>query len=272
MYTPDIRPRTISDIIDAVFRVFFQKFGPLVTIAAVVTGPIVFLRGLVRLWIFNDITQVDPANIDSLGDLFSGQQIAASIVLGLIGWAASMLAAGAMVRAVADVHLGREVDWQASVRQAMGFLAPLLAGSVLFGIGVSIGFVLLVIPGIFFALSWAVFSPAIVIEGRTGTNSLTRSWDLVTGRRWQTLGAFVVVFILTWIVSALLHALFGFGGDFTFADVVVDTVIGIVLAPLTAVTVTVVYLELRARKENYDAAALAADIAPGPKGPESIIR
>jgi hypothetical protein len=271
---PEIRPRSIADVIDVVFRIFLDSFAPLVTITAVVTGPILLLQGVIQLTVFNDVAATDVNDIENLGDLFSAEQLSATVVLGILGWAASSLASGAVVRAVADIHLGRSVDWRASIRHAMTFLGPLLLGSFLFAAGVSVGFVLLVIPGIFLAITWVVFSPAIVIEDQGAVRSLSRSWELVSGRRWPTLGVFIVFFLLTGLVSSVLSRILSFGSGFTFADVVVTTAIGVVLAPITAITVVVIYLDLRARKEDYDAVALETDLATGPTspGPDSIIR
>lgn len=272
MEAPEIRPRTVADVIDAVFKIYLDNFVPLITIVAVVTGPILVLQGLLQLGVFNDIAAVDIANAESIGDLISGSQIAAGVVLGLLGWAASALAAGAVVKAVADIHLGRPVDWQDSIRFALPHLGPLLIGSLLFGLGVATGIVFFIVPGVFLAVSWAVFSPAVVIERMSGAAALGRSWNLMAGRRWPVFGAFIVMVIITSIVSSVLGRALGGSADFTFVDVIVGAAVGVLTTPLLGVTVVVVYFELRARKSGYDAMRLAAEVDASPAGPDSIIR
>ncbi len=272
MAAPEIRPRSFSEIIDVVFKTYLENFAPLIIIVAVVTGPILLLQGLIQLTVFNDIAQVPVDEIDSLSDIISGEQIASSVILGLLGWIASALSSGALVKAVADIHLGRTVVWQDSIRYALTRLAPLLLGSFLFGLGVAVGIVLFIVPGIILAVSWAVFAPAVVIENQGGAESLARSWQLMSGRRWPSFGAFFAMFLIAGIIGGLLGRVLGDGDSFTFVDVIVSTAISILTTPLLSITVVILYFELRARRTGYDAAQLAMDIDAAPSGPPSPIR
>ena len=78
--------------------------------------------------------------------------------------------------------------------------APLIGVGILAGIGIAIGFVLLIIPGLFLLTIWAVIVPVIVIERAGVFDSFGRSRELVRGSGWQVFGVIVVIFLVTFIV------------------------------------------------------------------------
>jgi len=84
-------------------------------------------------------------------------------------------------------------------------LVNLIVGGIVFGIAVGIGFVLLIIPGLFLLVSlffWAVY---VVEEDQNFWEGFTNSWELTRGNRIMlfVLGVIVV------IVSAIIGAIFG---------------------------------------------------------------
>ena len=60
-------------------------------------------------------------------------------------------------------------------------ILPLIGFGILFGIGVAIGFILIVIPGLILLTFWSVGAPAIVVEGMGPIDAFGRSWRLVRG-------------------------------------------------------------------------------------------
>ena len=271
MKRQQLRPLSIGETIDAVFTIYRSHFVVLITIVAVVLVPILLLQGILELAFINNLVETDPEDITSLGDIFSPGAVVASFLLGLLGWAANALASGAVVKAVSDTYLGREPDWRQSIQFALTKLAPLMLGSLLFGIGVAFGLVLLIVPGIILAVSWAVFAPAIIIEDAGATGGLGRSWQLIGGRRWPVFGTFVVLYVIILVVSAIFSLILGgllqagSGGDYTFGNTILDIVVGVLTAPLLAIATVVVYFDLRVRKEAFDVQLLAQQIGePAP--------
>jgi hypothetical protein len=268
-----IRPRSVGEIIDAMFSVYAANFVPLIQIVAVVTVPILLAQGLVNLTFLENLEGVDLDNIESLGDLFPTRTIVSTFVLGVMSWVATTLATGGVVKAVADAHLGRPVDWQDSLSHAWERIGPLLVASLLFAIGVTLGIILFIIPGIVLAIGWSVFAPAVLIERRGGSDSLARAWTLTAGRRWPIFGLFIAIFMLAAIISSVVSTALT-GSDYTFADVLIDTAVQTLLAPVTGITAVLLYFDLRARKTGYDNAALAEDVdaALPPPEPPPLIR
>jgi MFS family permease len=259
----EIRPNSVSQTIDAVFKIYLQRFVPLVTIAAVVSAPIVLLQGIANLSLIDQLESADVDAITELSDVWdviAPQNVAASLLLAVLGWVAAALTSGAVVVVVADAYLGRLTTWQDALQRAMGRLGPLLIGSLLFGLGVALGFIFFIIPGLILAVGWSVFGPAAVVEDIGGSQALGRAWSLTRGRRWPVLGAFLVMFIIVAILSSVIGAALSSDPEFTFFDVVVNVVINILTAPLMAATAGVLYLELRARHEPFDRLQLSSEL------------
>jgi len=104
------------------------------------------------------------------------------------------------------------------------FLASLLAGVLTFA-----GLILLIIPGIYFALRFSMVRYA-VIEGAGVMESFEKSTALTDGHKWQLLGLFVVFGLVNLIGLLLLG-------------------VGLLITvPITAIAAAHVYLKLKAHK------------------------
>ena len=75
--------------------------------------------------------------------------------------------------------------------------------SILFAIGVGIGFVLIIIPGLILLTIWSVVVPVEVLEHRGILGSFGRSRELVRGNGWNVFGVIVIVWVLVFVISEL---------------------------------------------------------------------
>jgi len=121
-------------------------------------------------------------------------------------------------------------------------LPALLIAGIVVGIIVSIGFVLIVIPGILFVIMFLMFIPAIVLENESSLGSLGRSRQLVS-HRW---GVVFIVCLLAFIISIVLSTLFGniFGFLDIYASSVVQPFYGLISDVLGISFLTVLYQSL----------------------------
>lgn len=164
-----------------------------------------------------------------------------SIALSLIG---SLLVQGALVEVVRDVHEGRAPDRTAAYyERTRGQLATLLACAVLAGIGVAVGFLLLILPGLFLLARWALIVPLVMVERRTVGGAFSRSNELVTGRTLQVLAIVVLAGLAVTIVDTAVTFAFEPLPAFWRAWVG-GTVGGAIAAPFEAYALTVLYYRL----------------------------
>ncbi len=187
---------------------------------------------------------------------------ALALVALLISLVASTLFTGMVVELVADVQDGRR---DASVGQLLRAASPVLGKLILVGIvagiGIVIGFVLVIVPGLILLTIWAVFAPVIVLERPNGLRALGRSRELVRGNGWQVFGVIFALFILVVVVSGVIEAAAESAG--TGVGIVVRVIVGVLTAPISALAAAVLYFELRGRPSGGLAGPGEPEVVPG---------
>jgi hypothetical protein len=175
--------------------------------------------------------------------LAESSSVGGALLAGLIRIVASMLFTGMIVELVADVQDGRR---DASAGQLLRAVTPVLGQLILVGfiagIVIVIGLFLLIVPGLYLITIWAVFVPVIVRERPEGLSSLARSRELVRGNGWQVFGVLFVLFVLVGAVT--LAAAAAAASASMGAGLVVQVVLGVLTAPLSALAAAVMYFEL----------------------------
>ena len=165
-------------------------------------------------------------------------------LLSIIG---SFLLQGVVVEAVRDIQDGRrDLSLGDLFRSVSPVLGMLIGAGILAALGIILGLILLIVPGLLLLTWWSLTSPVVVIERPGVTAALGRSRQLVRGNGWRVFGVIVVLFIIEAILNAVISAIFG--GD-TFAGALIAGIISNALvAPLTGIAAAIIYLELRRLK------------------------
>jgi hypothetical protein len=249
------RPMGIGEILGTAFRLYQRHWRTLFAIAAVVVVPFTLLQYL-------------------LGDQIRtrGEEVANGVVIETATWAvgfAGLVAAlaavvmflvltGAITRAVAAEVAGEDPSLEQSYQFGFHRLWSVLLVSVLVGLAIVGGLILLIIPGIYIGVRLAVSIEALVVEGRRGTQAMGRSWELVGGHWWHAFGTLVVAGLLTGVVNSVITAPFGDTG--WFVQAVAAAVGTVVTLPYGVLVGVLLYLDLRARKENLTLERLRADL------------
>jgi hypothetical protein len=166
----------------------------------------------------------------------------------LLGIIVSLFAAfilqAALVKAVQDEREGRgDMSVGDTVNAAMPYIGPVAVASILAGIAITIGFILLVVPGLYLITIWSVIIPVIVIERSGAMAAFGRSQQLVRGRGWNVFGTLVLVFIIQLIVDIVLSAIFS-ALPYAFRDGLSTVISGTLVAPFLAIVVTLIYYRL----------------------------
>lgn len=244
-------------------RVVSQTFGVIgrnapgfLLLSAVLVGAPTLAVGLVQMSMAQPGLAGEP-NVTPSG-----------ILLGLVGVVVQMVGSSllqvALVQATVTDLNGGKVSPRAGLELAARLLLPIIGLSVIVGLGVSIGALLLVVPGLILAVMWAVAVPAMVAEKRGVFESLQRSRDLTRGSRWAIfflgLAYFIVFITLNAAIGGLSVAAGGATGQGAAPVVVLAlttlaTLIGSVVA---AAGVAVIYSDLRSAKEGVRPDQLAA--------------
>src|SRR2546428_1128710 len=139
----EIRAMSFAEIMDAGFRIVRQHFGVIVGIAAALYVPVAILVSLV---VPHPALGADPWA--ALG----GGRLGFLVLLGLYAIVVSPIVSAAITFAIGEIYLGRSVSVGHSLRVGASMLLPIVGTSLLVGICVMLGLVLLVIPGVYLLL------------------------------------------------------------------------------------------------------------------------
>jgi hypothetical protein len=184
-----------------------------------------------------------------------------------IGWLVSVLAGAilqsALIRATVMNLSGEVPQFSQCLRVGIALILPMVAISLLATIGVMIGLVLLLVPGIVLALVWSVAGPAYVQEKIGIFEAFGRSAALTSGVRWRILLVMVIVVVLLWVLS--IPVSFITAAISTTGFVPLIALVGAASSALgNMIYVTVqasIYVELRQLKEGIAPAELEAIFA-----------
>ena len=124
------------------------------------------------------------------------------------------------------------------------------------GIGIAIGFVLLIVPGLVLLTFWCLIVPSIVIEGKSAGESFGRSLDLTRGHFWRVLGIVVLTVVIYFGFEIVLALILSPLADW-LKNFVSSVVSGTLTAPFFALVLTVLYFRLSAAAEQVAPAAAA---------------
>lgn len=248
----EIRASSWSEILDTSFRILRNHFGLLVGIAASVYVPM----------------SIAGAGLAGLFERGPGGQslvvlIGVIVAIGLLVTTGATVVFAAITYAIAELYCGRTVTWQRALARGQRHFVRLLGTTILSSIFALLGFVLLIVPGLYLVLSWVVLWPVMLIERRFGTRALGRSRDLMRGNLLRALGLLVVV----WLVSSVLTT--GLTLPVVAFPMLQSVVAGAVNAVTTAygaAVAVVLYFDVRCRKEAFDLTHLAELVAAPPEG------
>jgi hypothetical protein len=183
-------------------------------------------------------------------------------LIGQLATAVGLLLAYAAIFQVAmqDLH-GQPVATDRLFRVAAGKFWPLLGLFLLFTLGVTVGLLLLVVPGVVLAMAWSVAMPAVVLEDRGVFSAFGRSAALTRGKRWSIFLLFFIVWLISFIVELVLIILFGgfqafVGRQHSLVPTVVLQLLGVIAIPFWAVMMTCLFNRLRGNA-GYGAEAVA---------------
>ena len=110
------------------------------------------------------------------------------------------------IYALLDVADGRKPEPRAAIQRGLEVFTPVLLVIVLYGAGVMLGLLALVIPGLYLAIRWCFSIQAAVIDSSRGPEALRRSSELVKGSWWRVAGMILAANFLTGGLSAVVGA------------------------------------------------------------------
>jgi Cation/multidrug efflux pump len=162
-------------------------------------------------------------------------------------------AQGATTYAVYRILLGDRPTIRESFSKGMSHIGTLFFASILLSLGIGLGFVLLIIPGVILACMWAVTVPACVVEGRGAIDGIQRSAELTKGYRWSILGIQVLLYLLVIVLNMISQVL----AFIPFLGAILAFLLALIPSGLFSAACALLYYNLLAAKEGITVESLA---------------
>lgn len=290
-----LRPLGLGEVLDGAFKAIRANPRVMFGLSALVVGAAVILstiltwyvQGLVAGAISDALLELDPSGASGLNAMLGWA--VGTILTAPIIWLATTVLTGLLIVSVSRSVLGRtitigEVLRSGRVWWVVGFtllagaavllVAALLVGAVIglatadqTGLAVAVGilgWLALVVAGIWFTIRTLLAPPALMLEGKGFWSTVARAWRLTRGSFWRLLGYYVLVQIMVSVASYFVMFPFELVGTLVTQDPtgtsfvsIVLTAVGNVIAytlttAFTAAIYALLYIDVRMRREGLD--------------------
>jgi len=267
MTTPSLRPLGTGELLDRTFSLYRSHFLLFAGIAAVTQLPLALLQ---------------LAGLTIVPQQGAGLPTAAGCGMMLLWFLATMVTTlavtaatqGATVVGVSHVYLVRSITVSGALGAIRGRIVGLAVTMIVVGLVAFLAFLLLIVPGVIVSLAWALTIPVAVLEERSMLDAASRSSELTKGSRLRVALVYVLFVLIMLVVSIALGFFVGLityvtQGSWTpvvptrglqVANVISSYLSQCLAAPLMTIGLSLLYYDLRVRKEAYDLELMMAAI------------
>lgn len=227
---------TVGSILSRSFSTLMKNIGVFFVIALVFNIP----AGLIEFFVVPKLgSAMAQKAVSQISQSLFGGLVTASILYGVV-----------------QSLGGGSANLAESLRVTFARIVPIFLVSLLYSIGVFIGTLLLIVPGVILACMWYVAVPATVVERKSVMDSFTRSAELTKGHR-MTLFLTALVFIgITVAIMMLVLAPMIVGGASPLIILIIVMAVAVTFGLWSSVAMGVAYHDLRVAKEGANTSDL----------------
>jgi len=229
------RHRELGELLSTSFSLFFRHSAVFLTAALMVSAPVTLIvDGIWGRALAEGADSSPPREVTWTSTALS--VIVIPLVTALI------------VAIVQGLGRGEQPTVGDALRAASGRFAAAVGAVFLYAIGVAIGFIALIVPGIWLLVRWAFAAQAAVVDGLGPVDALRRSAELVKDHWWRTLGMLLASGLLFGLIGAVITAvLTGIENGVIYVAGLI--IIEAFVLSLTGIFGTLLFFDLRARHE-----------------------
>jgi hypothetical protein len=236
-----ISERAAGQIIGDSIRIYRSNFPILFIVSALPLLPFVVLQGLAA---GNEVLSVLSETAQTILSIFT---------------------LGATTVAVSDICLGNRPTVKRSYAALFRVFWKYLGTYLLYVMAFVGGGLLLVLPGLYAMVALMFSLPACIIERRGPIESCKRSLALCRDNFWRVAGILLLAVLIFVIGIVIVSVIVGVAIGLALSPESpllepAGGLIGTMMAPFVQIVAVLLYYDLRARKENFDGAALASEL------------
>lgn len=250
MPASDLRPMTVGELMNSAVDIYRRRFWTLIRLGAVFIFPIQVVYAIV------------------FSAAASGR---ANAISGLVLVLTGQLATAACLKAVSDTYIGHPTSWKRSFDFVWHRFGQVIVLAVIEVILVGVGLAFVLVPGVYLLVVLLVATPALLLEGLNPISAMRRSRELVSGMWFRTAGTYLLASIFVFLVALVPSLLFirvSAGSHVTSSHPlgaqIASVVTSLLTTPFMAAIVTLIYYDLRVRKEGLTLDALARGVSVDP--------
>ena len=184
----------------------------------------------------------------------AGESLFGPLFAGITALALNPLALAATFYTIGRLYRGHEVKFGEAWDYVATHLMPLMGTWLVMSIFTFLGFLCLIIPGIYLSISFTLVLPVMVVEELYGMNAIHRSRSLMNDNMMRGLGVLILASLITLVVGEAV--IFVLAAIPMLGPLGAALVRGVTAAYAAAATM-VLYFEIRCRKEGFDIEHLA---------------
>jgi len=190
------------------------------------------------------------------------------VVIGLPAYLVGLIALGGWVALSRSLYAGNATGAGGALREALSRTGPLLGAGFLLLVGWTVGFIIVVVPGIWFYVTYVLVYPALLSGQGLGT-SLKTAANVTRGAFWRVGGVLLVIGIVLWasrlVLGLAAHFISGLSIPVIMAQSATSTtagvaaalvafVAGVIAGPTFGIALEVLYRDLNGEGKVSSAA------------------
>lgn len=262
----EIRSYSIGESLGKAFSIYLDNFVPLVMIFLAANVP-----GIIQIFLLSmqaDITIAVIGNVPIT--LFSSLLTFASLAI-------SYACMGVAILLISQRYLGKKVNFGELFSNMSSLIFPLLGLSIISTLYIALGFILLIVPGIIWAMGICLSSYVLVIEKKSIFQSMERSKELMKGYKWKIFGWFlvygIIISLVTYGISQIVGTTVGStlqaaGTLVPMAQILLTLFSAIFSGPFLSCFMVLIYFNIRIDKEGFALEHLAEQFETADQEPE----
>ena len=235
-----LRQRSATELVDAAFQIYRRDPVQFILAGALIYVPWMVLRLALGIGLNGARPTMGTAFIAAIGG---------ALVYTFAGGVTTLLAS--------DVYFGRPTDLAGAFRTVATHIVPLILTMVISAFIIGFAAIFLLFPALYpLARFFGVRQVVVLEDGSTG-QAFSRSSTLSDGTKRHILNTLLLIGLLVYAISL------GAGLSYTLIhsqilQVTLGTALSAVLYPLFGITETLLYYDMRIRKEGFDVEYLAS--------------
>ena len=274
--------RGVMDILGDTFSIYWRHFRKFIILVAIAQVPIGVLELLLNLvspnsrWVLVSVSFIDVtasmlvygAVIFAVGQRFLVEDISVERCYTRVVWRIVSVSIPTLIVGVMFAAIVWQATGLSDVSTTSDTMEADAALSVMLGAGIVMATLIVLL---IFMIYMVAVMPAIIVEGYRAQGAFRRGSQLLQGSRLRVFGHLLIYsFVVLGMFFALSLPSFVLGtaaieGEAqsvatSTISIVLNRVVSILIAPITFIATTLLYYDLRVRKENYDISRLSEEM------------